>query len=1581
MSSAITNDGVYKHNKFGNCVRLNGRNYPLWMRQIQILLTGAKVLNLVTNLEIAPPPTVTTYVHPFELITAPKAGRMPGPWAPSASASDDGNNTDGDDDSGSSSSSSSTFGNTPPESEEELLSTAVAEYRINEDKWIQKTEINPRWEEYDKRQHEALAMLNASLADEIQQSLSYCTTAQILWAEIQKTYSASANDGTMDRISNTFGKEVMRDKETIQQWYGRLRGYQTQLVGTILPITDYMLRSRLLEGLPKQWENTRQAIINYTLDRSVSYAVSRLQEMEQRFRSSKVDANSSNIEANNISTVGFQKKKGGYRPPFENARREGRSDKKGRSDKSGHRVAKATKCWHCGKDGHREAECRVKKQGDRAREEYAASKSDSATASIAIARSQELDHYYADLFENDSASAAIATTSHVNTGWIIDSGATVHLTYQKNDLHSYHKFENPRSVKVANGKVVYAYGKGNVKISPAFTLVGVWWAPKLAKRLVSTGWLRRLGYKVHLDEVTEILDKDGNVVATAVDVEERFGLQEVMANAVTTTPSTVNDDAFKLWHVRLGHLNQQYLRDLLKSSGFRVIATSFICDICMVANSKASFGQPIAPAQRQTQTLELIHCDLSGPFNPPTIGGSRFFITLTDDCTRWTVVETMKAKTEAPAVTFRFIQRVHNLFDNYKIKRFRCDNGTAEFNNDLQRQVLSAYGINYEPAPSHHQSSNGVSERKNDIIYRSATALLAQAGLPLTFWGEAVITAIYLRNRSPTSALVGRCTPYEMWNGKKPDLTNLKSYGCQVWYHLAKVQRHEGKFSDRARRSVLVGYVEESQSIYKLWNGNRFVMSNSVTFHENVSPYQILDHRPDATYSRRRSALEADKLALENAEPRLEAPSTELNARSKVDGDPSQVERPALPVESFLQALNVPSSVGDISTEVRNVAEQPVVIHDAVKQPAVLHDAADDQEVQPDEETPSSITDVEITAQTPQNELPLNCGRVEYNEAFPSTPPSHGDDHEMTTAPPLATDAEHRSPQAQAAPQEVEPPRKRQRGVKAYTPRPATRSGRLTRLTERWTALATSVQCEQWDPQTYKEAMSRVDAPKWLIAMNEELKSLRSNDTFVEVSLPAGKSALACKWVFKIKIGESSRRYKARLVIRGDLQDDLGLETFAPVARMTTFRLLMTIVALENLELHQMDVQTAFLYAPLEDEVYMQFPDGMTHRSGRTLRLKRALYGLKQAPRLWNSDIHKTLIGMGFMRSALDESLYVNLKEKSYILLYVDDLLIAAVTVDAVSKTKRALSSKYDMTDLGEAKTYLGVNIQRHRQQRTVLLNQEQMIESMLLRYDMAACNAVATPILATLTADGGEKLSTNEHQWYRQLVGKFMYLMTSTRPDLAYTLSRLSKFTSSPSTAHGLAAKHLLKYLRGTSDLGILLGTDQRKSASRATAQAVELLGYTDADFAADVDSRRSTSGYVFQLGNGPISWKAKQQAIVAASTMGLEYVAASESAKEAVYLHRLIQTFDFSPVERLPPTIMIDNAAAEILATNPKHHERAKHIDIKFHFIRDYNRAKLIRLQHVASEDNIADLLTKVLAREKHQNFVRLLGMSTSA
>ncbi|TFY59187.1 hypothetical protein EVJ58_g5934 [Rhodofomes roseus] len=454
----------------------------------------------------------------------------------------------------------------------------------------------------------------------------------------------------------------------------------------------------------------------------------------------------------------------------------------------------------------------------------------------------------------------------------------------------------------------------------------------------------------------------------------------------------------------------------------------------------------------------------------------------------------------------------------------------------------------------------------------------------------------------------------------------------------------------------------------------------------------------------------------------------------------------------------------------------------------------------------------------------------------------------------------------------------------------------------------------------------------------------------------------------------------ARVVAKGFTQvwGQDYTETFSPVARFESVRYLLAHAALEDWEIESMDVKTAFLNGDLDEEIYMEQPEGwaVPGKENWVCLLKKAIYGLKQASRQWNAKIHKSLLDLGFIRTYSDAGIYVFSRESEghtcLIILYVDDLLLMGDSKLFIDNIKQRLSLEYQMTDLGAVQRFLGLHIRRERLARRIFVDQEDYIQSVLERFQMSNCKSARTPLPAGAVLEKNTDIASEIFRTrYQSIIGSIMYAMLGTRPDISFAVTRLAKFSSNPSKEHMKFAYYVLRYLQGTKELALCYDGGSNSG----------LIAYSDSDWAEDRDDRHSTSGFVFLMANCVVSWVSRRQPTVSLSSTEAEYKASSDCCRQMAWLRHFGEELGDNMSH--PTPLCLDNQGNIFLAVNPAVDCRTKHIEIRYHYIREFYERGEMDIYFVASEDQLADALTKNVpfsGIEKFRSSVGMMRYSTS-
>jgi len=500
-------------------------------------------------------------------------------------------------------------------------------------------------------------------------------------------------------------------------------------------------------------------------------------------------------------------------------------------------------------------------------------------------------------------------------------------------------------------------------------------------------------------------------------------------------------------------------------------------------------------------------------------------------------------------------------------------------------------------------------------------------------------------------------------------------------------------------------------------------------------------------------------------------------------------------------------------------------------------------------------------------------------------------------------------------------------------------------------------------PSNLQEALAAPDAHEWKRAMDEEVQALQKMETWRLVELPLGRKAMPGKWLYKLKTDVNGRpiRYKARWCARGDRQR-YGIdymETYAAVARSTSFRICMAICAKHDLYCHQMDVTTAFLNGNIEPglDVYTVQPYGY-EQGNHVCLLQKALYGLKQSARLWYERFTQYICDILGFRS-LDADPCLVRKDKTILMLYVDDLLVIDDSLQAIDHVKSLLTQEFNMKDMGPVTYYLGIRVVRDENASSISLIQDTYVRKLLTQYGMDNSKPMETPMEPHLhqKIDLGQ---TDLHliDRYQSIVGSLLFLAVQTRPDLAFAVGWLARYCHKPTRQHWSATKRVLRYLQGSANRGITY------------SRTGDLQAYSDASYAEDPIDRKSTSAYIFMLGGGPISWQSKRQELVTTSTTEAEYIGYSKAAKETAWIRSLLNELGYTAPQ--PTTLYVDNSSSIALAENNIYRARTKHIDVQYHYVRQEIRRDHIRLEYLPTGQMLADGLTKPLNRTLFKRFV---------
>ncbi|GJU03694.1 retrovirus-related pol polyprotein from transposon TNT 1-94 [Tanacetum coccineum] len=504
------------------------------------------------------------------------------------------------------------------------------------------------------------------------------------------------------------------------------------------------------------------------------------------------------------------------------------------------------------------------------------------------------------------------------------------------------------------------------------------------------------------------------------------------------------------------------------------------------------------------------------------------------------------------------------------------------------------------------------------------------------------------------------------------------------------------------------------------------------------------------------------------------------------------------------------------------------------------------------------------------------------------------------------------------------------------------------------------------EPKNIKEAMA--DCAR-IESMQEELHQFDRLDVWELVDRPLWKNVINMKWIWKNKRDEENIviRNKSRLVAKGYAQKE-GInfeESFAPVARLEAVRLFVTYAIHKSFPVYQMDVKTSFLYGPLKEEVYVNQLEGFIdpHHPDQVYRLKKALYRLKQAPRAWYDELSTFLVSKGFSKGSIDPTLFIT-KHGEYILLvqiYVGDIIFGSTNPKLSKRFEKLMHSKFEMSMMGDLKFFLGIQI--HQSPRGIFINQAKYAQEILKKHSMTSWDSIGIP-MATKHLDADLSGTPVDQTKYRSMVRALMYL-TASRPDIVHATCYCARYQVKPTEKHLTAVKRIFRYLKDTINMGLWYPKDT----------GFELTAFSDSDHAGCLDSRKSTSGGIQFLGGDKlVSWSSKKQDCTSMSSAEAEYVSLSACCAQVLWLRTQLTDYGFH-FDKIP--MYCDSKAAIAISCNPVQHSRTKHIDVRYHFIKEQVEKGIVELFFVGTEYQLADLFTKALSEDRFKSLVRQLGM----
>lgn len=1337
-----------------------------------------------------------------------------------------------------------------------------------------------------KKIAEAKAIMYSALSPAQLTATGSCETSYDLWLKIQENCQGAQQTLKNNAISELLGFKH-RPGENIVEYCGRFEGALGRVEATGRQVEEDMRLWAFKKSLPRE---IRKDISTWSTANPKGKLVELISHLKTDFHEEHDDEDESGVAL--YSRQG--KPKG--RP----------QNKPERSDNSD------ITCTYCKKKGHKWKDC-YKLKSDNSRKKKFANKRRPEFANMAV--------------ESPFKHPKGFKTINNNYAWIIDSGASSHMTPTKNLLRDIKYFDQPSHVFMGDGDPLKAYGEGTLcfKVDGKFgTLERVLWVPKLRQNLLSVSKANQQGYQVTFDRKHVIISKVGG--PKLIGAEHGTRLYRITLIPARNDRRTEAEMAFigstlEEWHQRFAHCGMDAIKEMIRhesAEGLKVTSRSQNQCIDCIMGKRCRTSHPVRSEIKGSATSVVLHMDTCGPIKEPSIGGNKYFVLATEEYSGYKLIRFARNKGNIASLTKGIINRVE-LETKKQVKLLVTDNGTEFVNLQLSKWLIDK-GINHELTAPYTPEQNGIAERANRTIIEGTRTLLLASQLPVKLWAEAALTVVYTTNRTPSTRDKSK-TKYELYFGVKPDVGNLRIFGQYAVVHVPKAKR-VSKWESAGKIYRFIGYGDRYNTyrFYDEFMPRVFVSCDAKFLNTPVNKPGAKIQKQDAYVTLGHTSSKEDpigEISFAESDPNTSQTSkittqtdisrNNLNESSKdADTSTSSAQQAAgtsvsTNHESSISSLEVSSQK---STPDRNTSSRSN-INDAIHNEMMQrrgnnHQNKDDSLFR---RVTRSMTNSLAPIFKDPNVVDLNT--VDIDKLYESI-----DEEEQEEA---MLCLEHESPEL---------------------------------------ALFTLDD----EPRTLNDAKESPEWARWKKAMDEELEALEKNDTWEVVNRPRGIKPVKNKWVFKVKLNPDGtvERYKARLVAKGYSQvpNVDYKETFAPVASMNTVRILFAAANQFDMEIRQFDVKTAFLHGDLEETIYMELPEGHPNTENKVCRLKKSLYGLKQAPRQWNIKFHNFLKEFNLQRSIVDKCLYFNNERTIFLTIYVDDGVVATSDRKLSDRLVEYLRKNFELKVM-DCESFLGFQVIRDKKKKTIQLKQAHYVDKILERFGMQNCNPIGTPEEVGVV-DTSKSPKLGPEYPFKEAIGSLLYLVTCTRPDIAHAVSVASR-TSEPTVAHWKMIKRILRYLKDTKDYGICFRWEK----------STELVGYSDADYANDVETRRSTTGYCIMYSGAPIAWRCQRQAIVSLSTTEAEYISGCELVKELLPIREMM--IEMGLIEDLPTRVLVDNQSTVNIARNEGGQQRTKHIDVRRRWLNEQHLNRKIQVDFIPGKEQAADILTKPLHKTK--------------
>jgi hypothetical protein len=1366
------------------------------------------------------------------------------------------------------------------------------------------------------------------------------TDGRAAWQALVDVYDS--HDPSTQLVRRTaFFEMRMSSEESVNIWLARVKAEATQLRGIGSTVDNRDVVSVMLIGLTPAYHHVRSSLLTAAARDGTELTISAVEKAllaESALVAASAGPTTHTALAAQPSHSGSAQHK-----QYHGSQRD-------RSDDV---------CRWCAKKGHWEENCRSKASGKprvsnqklvaalsrtlqpkasggKGRKGRQADSSSSANAPVS--------------FTAIAQPTALRASSSLHT--YLDSGANVHIFAKRSAFIEYSSIHQTGIRLATKDTNAFAIGKGTVRFvsrteskEEVITLSDAFHVPMAEANLISVGALIRKNATISFTNAGAMRVHLGERLAISVPLDNGLWAVPARFDASPTPPSAPRaffgsnkPASLELWHERLGHLSTKAISELSKSvDGLRMHGTDSggVCGACQQGKGhRDPFPQSDSRASRP---FELLHADITGPIQPPTRSGARYISVVIDDHSNALFVDVIEHKSSA-------FDHIKGIVDFAKARgmpvlALRTDNdpcyGAGPSGSTAAKQYWIHHGIQHQTTVPYTPSSNGKSERGVKAVKEGVATLLAATRSTLEIrdvdsrlWGEAVRTVAYLHNRRLHTS-TGDKTPYELVFRRRPHLAHLRIFGSYAWVHTAKEKRSSA-FSPHRRLLIFVGYSLTSKA-WRFYDPatSRITEAREAAFLESSRTEQYSDGENN----------DGCLLPLADAEPNEDQ---EMGAASESSPaarfGPASPTSPAAAGGGAVRAVPTHSTLEGFQTAPQTPAD--TLATSLADSPA----AGQDESPAPQPNRRGRWAD--LPRRTQPRRDPSNLGSTIAGIRFADSTPGPDKPERPSCTLPSMAGALH--------------------AEGGYASSGTIDASHVDRLESPGITAFHSASLVQDVPKSFEEAMASSEAEHWLEACTAELSSLASNDTYELVDLPPGRRAVETKWVFALKRDNKGRieRYKARLVAKGFRQTH-GVDffdTFSPTPALASIRTFLTVAAVKGSVLNQIDFVTAFLNSELKEDVLISQPPGFAVQGNedKVGRLKKALYGLKQAGRAWYELLRGSLVEIGLNPLDSEPCIFVHAADELALIVIVDDMAIASPTQQVADGLIDSLEARFKIKRIGELKRFVGLEITRSLEERTIRVGQQRYARELLERFHLRDARPLGMPMPIGTNFD--QDAPPCNKTLFQELTGSVTHLSIVTRPDIALAVGRIQRHMAAPTVEHLAAAQNILRYISGTLDYTLELGG------------SLDFSAFVDSAFADDKQTGRSTNGFAIRLGAGAISWSSKRQSLVTLSTTEAEYVAASSAAREIVWVTALLHELGIN-IGTVP--LHCDNQGAIDLGKLVRYRPRTKHIGTRFHYVRECIDAGIIDLQYISTHDQLADALTKPLSGPAIKTFAQRVGL----